>query len=77
MLNIKNYLEKLLHEKYQHSLAPTLRALEDICKKTELELNQVKTELNQHDVEVSEHSHFPDLLHRCSKIRPLPLYSLL
>lgn len=53
MFRVKSHLEKLLFDKYQQSLAPTLRTLEELCKKTESELSQVKKELNQHDIEVS------------------------
>ena len=52
MFRVKSYLEKLLNEKYQQSLAPTLRALEDICKKTDTELTQINTQLQQHDIHV-------------------------
>jgi hypothetical protein len=50
MFRVKSYLEKLLNEKYQQSLAPTLRTLEELCKKTEIELTQIKTQLQQHDI---------------------------
>lgn len=38
----KSFMENLLNEKYHQSLAPTLRLLETICKKTEQEIVIVK-----------------------------------
>lgn len=35
LFRVKAYLEKLLSEKYSENLIPTLKTLEDICKKTE------------------------------------------
>jgi GTP-binding protein EngB required for normal cell division len=51
LFKVKSYLEKLLNERYQQSLAPTLRSLEDLCKKTEIEKDQIKNQLQQHDIE--------------------------
>jgi hypothetical protein len=52
LFKVKSHLELLLSEKYQLSLAPTLKALEDHVKNTELELSQVKKELQQHNISV-------------------------
>ncbi len=39
------FLESLLNERYHASLAPTLDLLENMCKKTEKELEAVRREL--------------------------------
>lgn len=56
LFRVKSHLERLLNEKYQQSMAPTLKALEDICTQTELELSQVNNELQQHNIEVNNYS---------------------
>lgn len=52
MARVKMHLEKLLNEKYHQSLAPTLKALEDICNQTKLELTQIMNEVQDHDIEL-------------------------
>lgn len=38
----KTFMENLLQEKYQQSLAPTLKVLESVCRKTEQEIVLVR-----------------------------------
>ena len=52
LLRVKSHLERLLNEKYQQSLAPTLRALEELSRKTEMEIQQIKGQLSQNNLEV-------------------------
>eukprot|EP01101_Sappina_pedata_P002287 TRINITY_DN12531_c0_g1_i1.p1 TRINITY_DN12531_c0_g1~~TRINITY_DN12531_c0_g1_i1.p1 ORF type:complete len:934 (-),score=360.41 TRINITY_DN12531_c0_g1_i1:13-2775(-) len=47
----KNFLEKLLHQKYHQSLAPTLNTLENLVLKTEQELAQIERELQENNVQ--------------------------
>ncbi|KAL6054695.1 putative Interferon-induced GTP-binding protein Mx2 [Balamuthia mandrillaris] len=48
----KAYLEELLSERYYASVAPTLRTLDTVCKRTKLELATVKKELESTDLEL-------------------------
>eukprot|EP01117_Protostelium_nocturnum_P012903 TRINITY_DN4779_c0_g1_i2.p1 TRINITY_DN4779_c0_g1~~TRINITY_DN4779_c0_g1_i2.p1 ORF type:complete len:736 (+),score=227.12 TRINITY_DN4779_c0_g1_i2:69-2276(+) len=52
LFRVKVHLEQLLNEKFQQGLAPTLRTLEDLCKKTSSDLEQVTTELEQLDATI-------------------------
>eukprot|EP01125_Pyxidicula_operculata_P022453 TRINITY_DN918_c0_g1_i6.p1 TRINITY_DN918_c0_g1~~TRINITY_DN918_c0_g1_i6.p1 ORF type:complete len:289 (-),score=86.32 TRINITY_DN918_c0_g1_i6:99-935(-) len=51
---LKNYLEKLLHQKYKDNLVPTLQVLENLCTETKAELNAVRSELEQTDIELQK-----------------------
>jgi hypothetical protein len=50
-------MENLLNEKYHQSLAPTLRILESVCKKTEQEIVAVK----RYSSQISPLSRLPQL----------------
>lgn len=44
-------MENLLNEKYHQSLTPTLRILEDVCRRTEHEIQNVKRELEDNNID--------------------------
>jgi GTPase SAR1 family protein len=48
---LKAYLERLLHQKYSESIAPTLQVLENLVENTQEELSAVRNELRQADIE--------------------------
>ncbi|KAN0025352.1 hypothetical protein ACTFIU_003613 [Dictyostelium citrinum] len=47
---VKQYVENLLHEKYQQNLLPSMLQLESICKKTEADIARVKKELSDNNI---------------------------
>lgn len=66
LFRVKSHLQKLLNEKYSHSLTPTLKALEDLCSKTQVELTNIEKQLKEHDIGVrkkkkkKKHNHRSD-----------------
>eukprot|EP00027_Filamoeba_sp_ATCC50430_P017323 CAMPEP_0168573610 /NCGR_PEP_ID=MMETSP0413-20121227/18631_1 /TAXON_ID=136452 /ORGANISM="Filamoeba nolandi, Strain NC-AS-23-1" /LENGTH=604 /DNA_ID=CAMNT_0008606881 /DNA_START=1 /DNA_END=1816 /DNA_ORIENTATION=- len=42
LFRVKTYLERLLHEKYTQNLMPTLRTLEEICRRSEQDLADIQ-----------------------------------
>lgn len=48
---LRQHLERLLQERYQAAVAPTLGALEGVCRRTEAELAQVRRELQSNSLE--------------------------
>ncbi|KAK5574626.1 hypothetical protein RB653_009879 [Dictyostelium firmibasis] len=47
---VRQYVENLLHEKYQQNLLPSMLQLESICKKTEADITRVKKELSDNNI---------------------------
>ncbi|EAL71678.2 dynamin like protein [Dictyostelium discoideum AX4] len=47
---VRQYVENLLHEKYQQNLLPSMLQLESICKKTEADIVRVKKELSDNNI---------------------------
>ena len=48
----KNFLEKLLTEKYHQSLRPTLATLDAICRKTKEEIRRIRHELESSNIDL-------------------------
>ncbi|EFA76188.1 dynamin like protein [Heterostelium album PN500] len=48
--NVKEHIESLLHEKYQQNLLPSLLSLENIVRKTDMEIARIKKELEENNL---------------------------
>ncbi|EGG18151.1 dynamin like protein [Cavenderia fasciculata] len=48
---VKEYVERHLHERYQQNLVPSLTSLENICRRTDKEIERVRKELDENNLQ--------------------------
>ena len=71
IFKVSNYLQKVLQNQYIKNLNPTLKILNDLCQKSEIELKIINDQLNQYDLSKMKEKSFLFIKHYINNFEKL------